>query len=106
MPKDREQGVPMYEITLTDSDAWGCADKYGIDEECSGSIYVNPLTIVSMKEIHKKWVSKEHRNPNTWVRYASPTSGPFMYTEIFLNDGRSLQTLIRIKEINSYLRYC
>ena len=99
---NRPTRVPMYEVTLIDSQAWGDND----DSESSGSILINPLAIVSIKEVHKKWESKAHKNPNTWVRYASPTSGPFMYTEIYLNDGRSVRTLKRIKDIDSYLRYC
>jgi hypothetical protein len=98
----RDKGVPMYEVTLIDSQAWGDSD----DKESSGSIWINPLLIVSMKEVHQKYISDEHKHKNDWLQYPSPTSGPFMYTEIYLNDGRSIRTLKRIEDIDRYLRYC
>lgn len=98
----RDKGVPMYEVTLIDSQAWGDTD----DRESSGSIWINPLSIVSMKEVHQKYLNDEDKHPIDWVKYASPTSGPFMYTEIYLNDGRSIRTLRRIEDIDRYLRYC
>ena len=89
----------MYEMPLLDSQAWGDDD----DEESSGVVTININAIVSIKEIHQKYLI--HKDSYGYRRkYASPTSGPFMYTEVYLNDGRSYLTLNRSADICKYLR--
>lgn len=99
MMNNQTQKIVMYEMPLLDSQAWGDDD----DEESSGVVTININAIVSIKEIHQKYLI--HKDSYGYRRkYASPTSGPFMYTEVYLNDGRSYLTLNRSADICKYLR--